>query len=519
MKHSPVVVMSKSLLGAMIYMGCLASGYADCPGDATNSSVAAEYIFPEGTGSNTINTGVDGAVGDFVLVRGAEFDQDVPDVQGDCGWSVFLPSSGSGSTTPAIESDPTYDPLRGTDHFTLMAWVKRESSAANQNTSARIISDTSSTSLSTNTAGFEFRFAGSSGVMALRVNGAEVSTTVGGIPPDSSVWHHVAVVYDGNRPATNPLTRNVHFYVDGVQRGDGNTLLGAVVAVNTNRLTLGNSSVSRGVGNLLVGKIDGAVILYDFAPAAVGNGQTNEAILCYRNRPDDVEPPVISGPSDVVVSADSGTCVATNVNLGAPVVSDNCGVSFVTNTAPTQFSIGSTYVVWTAVDDAGNASSSTQVVTVIDNEPPLVICPADMEIDAGPCLAPVPAAEVDIGEPQISDNCGVPSSIGLAPAEFAIGTNAVVWRVWDASGNTNECTQLVVVVPSRVADCDGDGMSDWWEVHYGLDPFDDGSTNPDNGPNGDLSGDGITNLEVYLAGGNPHIFYAIPRIRITYPKK
>lgn len=519
MNHSTVEVMSTSLFGAMIYIGCLTCGYADCPGDGTNSTVVAEYIFPEGAGTNTINAGVDEAAGDLVLVRGAEFDEDVPDVQDDCGWSVFLPSSGSGSTTPAVESDIAYEPLAGAERFTLMAWVRRESSAANQNTSARIISDTSSTSLSTNTAGFEFRFVGSAGTLALRVNGVEVSTTVGGVPPDSDTWQHVAVVYDGTRPATNVLSRNVHFYVDGMQRGDGNHLVGAVVAANSNRLTLGNSSVSRGLGNLLVGKIDRVVILYDFAPDAVGNGQTNEAILCYRNRPDDVEPPVISGPSDVVVFADPGTCVATNVILGDPVVSDNCGIVFVTNTAPAQFSIGTTHVVWTAGDDAGNVSSSTQVVTVVDNVAPVVTCPPDMEIDAGPCLAPVPATEVDLGEPQINDNCGFPSFIGVTPAEFAIGTNVVVWRAWDASGNTNECTQIVVVVPSRVADCDEDGMSDWWEVYYGLDPFDDGSINPDNGPNGDLSGDGITNLEVYLAGGNPHIFYVFPSIRITYPEK
>lgn len=513
---------SSMILPAALYL-CItnmtAHAIVDCPGDGTNSAVVAEYVFGEGSGSEVFNSGLDGEDGDATLIYGADYHTDVPPSNDECGWSIQLPSSGSGSTTPAIETSTAYDPLAGASSFTIMAWVKRESGAANQNTSARIVSDTSSTSLSTNTAGVEFRFTGTAGTLSLRVNGNEVGTSIGGIAPNSNAWHHVAVVFDGTRPATNTLTRNVHFYVDGVQKGDGNTLQGVLVADNTNRLTLGNSAVSRGVGNLLVGKMDNLIILRNFAPDAVGNGQTNEAILCYRNRPDDLESPIISGPSDVSVSADPGTCVATNVNLGEPVVSDNCGVSFVTNTAPAQFSIGSTYVVWTAVDYAGNTASSTQVVIVVEYESPLVICPPDMEIDAGPCLTPVPVAEVDLGEPQIFDNCGVSSSIGITPAEFVIGTNAVIWRAWDASGNTNECTQLVVVVPSRVADCDGDGMSDWWEVYYGLDPFDDGSVNPDNGPNGDLSGDGITNLEVYLAGGNPHIFYSVPKIRITYPEK
>ena len=342
MKSRKVSSLGKPLALLVFCHAVTLTGYADCPGDGTNSAVVAEYVFSEGVGTNALNTGTDGLPGDLVLVRSAAFSADVPVVYDDCGWSVVFPNSGSGATTPAAESDTAYDPLSGAERFTLMAWVKRESAASSQNTSARIFSDTSSTALSTNTAGFEFRFAGSSGTLSLRVNGVEVSTTVGGVPPDSAAWQHVAVVYDGARPATNALSRNVHFYVDGIQRGDGNTLQGAVVAANSNRLTLGNSSVSRGVGNLLVGKIDGAVILYDYAPDAVGNGQTNETILCYRNRPDDVEPPVISGPSGVAVTANPGTCVATDVNLGEPVVSDNCGVSFVTNTATAQFSIGST---------------------------------------------------------------------------------------------------------------------------------------------------------------------------------
>ncbi|MEI8080002.1 MAG: hypothetical protein WCH61_10295, partial [bacterium] len=46
-------------------------------------------------------------------------------------------------------------------------------------------------------------------------------------------------------------------------------------------------------------------------------------------------------------------------------------------------------------------------------------------------------------------------------------------------------------------DSDGDGMPDWWEVAYGLDPFvNDADLNPD--------GDLLINLEEYFAGTNPH---------------
>ena len=63
----------------------------------------------------------------------------------------------------------------------------------------------------------------------------------------------------------------------------------------------------------------------------------------------------------------------------------------------------------------------------------------------------------------------------------------------------------------------GDGLPDGWKVQYRLDPFDDGVigdynlhtgkviTNNLNGPNGTPANDGITNLQKYINGGDPHV--------------
>jgi len=276
-----------------------------------NTEVAAEYFFFEGTGTAVLNTGTDEDDGNAEMVYGAAFSTDVPTSNADCGWSMNIPNTGSGSTTPGLETLNTYDALASASNFTIMAWVKRESASSSANTSARIVSDTSALSLSETTAGVEFRFSGSSGTLAVRVNGNESSTSVGGTAPDSEIWTHVAVVYDGTRPATNTITRNVHFYENGIQRGNGNTLTGEVVRVNSNCLTVGNSSVSRGVANTMVGKIDDVLVIPGYAPQAVGSGKTNDEILCFMTVNDDIERPVISAPEDVSVNTDTGLCTAS----------------------------------------------------------------------------------------------------------------------------------------------------------------------------------------------------------------
>ena len=415
-----------------------------CPGDGTNSSVAVEYIFYEGSGTNAFNSGADGTAADAHLTNGVVFSTDVPPANVNCGYSISLPSTGSGSTTPAVEASNAYDPLAGATNFTIMAWVKRLSSSTNNNQSARIVSDTSSVTLTNTTSGFEFRFSGAAGTLALRVNGNELVTTVGGIAPNEGNWHHVAVVYDGSLPATNGLTRHAHFYVDAVQRGLGvsNATLEVTVATNSNPLTIGNSSVSRGVNNLLVGKMDDVRILRGFAPEAVGNGNTNATILCYMNSKDDFEPPTITCPGNVITNADMGVCYASGVELGTPTTSDNCITTTVTNNAPTIFPVGLTYVVWTASDLNGNSSVCTQQVTVVEHQAPTITCPTAVVTNStGGCNA----TGVVLGTPTTSDNCMVASVTNNAPTSFPPGTNIVTWTVYDTSGNSNSCLQYVIV--------------------------------------------------------------------------
>jgi hypothetical protein len=85
-------------------------------------------------------------------------------------------------------------------------------------------------------------------------------------------------------------------------------------------------------------------------------------------------------------------------------------------------------------------------------------------------------------------------------AAAADGTGAALLRV-SPTGFGNDPTNWAAVVPNfgGGTDTDGDGMPDWWENLYAptLNP-----NNP-NDANIDSDGDGMTNLQEYIAGTNP----------------
>ncbi len=78
----------------------------------------------------------------------------------------------------------------------------------------------------------------------------------------------------------------------------------------------------------------------------------------------DTEAPTIIAPANVTTNTDAGICTASNVTLGTPTGTDNCGTVTFTNDAPTIFPIGLTNVTWTANDGNGNTATALQTITV-----------------------------------------------------------------------------------------------------------------------------------------------------------
>ncbi|MBL1279261.1 MAG: HYR domain-containing protein [Fluviicola sp.] len=172
---------------------------------------------------------------------------------------------------------------------------------------------------------------------------------------------------------------------------------------------------------------------------AAGNSSTCTQVVTVV----DTEIPTITCPLPITLSADAGSCDATNPSIGMAVGNDNCSVASVTNDAPTTFPLGMTVVTWTVTDDAGNTATCTQNVTIIDTEMPTIVCPADYTASTagGSC----DVTGISFGTPTVNDNCMVASVTNDAPVTFPLGTTVVTWTVTDAAGNTATCMQNVIV--------------------------------------------------------------------------
>ena len=164
----------------------------------------------------------------------------------------------------------------------------------------------------------------------------------------------------------------------------------------------------------------------------------------------DNEPPSITCPTNITVSADTNSCSATNVNLGAPVTSDNCAVAGVTSNAPASYPLGTNTVTWTVTDTSGNTNSCQQLVIVRDTQAPAISCPGNLNFitDPGQCSRSNVTFTVTF-----SDNCSGPAlaqTAGLASgATFPKGVTTNRFTVTDGSGNSNSCSFTVTVTDNQ----------------------------------------------------------------------
>jgi hypothetical protein len=173
--------------------------------------------------------------------------------------------------------------------------------------------------------------------------------------------------------------------------------------------------------------------------------------------------PVVTPPAAVTLNTGPGatSCGVTVSNLdgtlGTGSATDNCpGVQNPPSRSGVPsgnfFPVGQTTLTYSATDAHGNSSSAQQVVTVVDNTPPVISCPANITIEPT-CPS---GAKATYSTPTATDNCGVqsvtrnPGSLASGSV-FPIGTTNVTHTATDIYGNTSSCTFTVTVLtPQQV---------------------------------------------------------------------
>jgi PKD repeat protein len=150
---------------------------------------------------------------------------------------------------------------------------------------------------------------------------------------------------------------------------------------------------------------------------------------------------------DITVALDANgmaTIVASQIDNGS---TDNCSGSLTFDITPNSFDCtvsAPAQVELTVTDAAGNSSTCTATVTLIENTPPTAVCQdITIQLDATG-NASIVGADVDGGS---SDNCGI-ATLDVDPSTFDcsnIGDNTVTLTASDANGNSSTCTAIVTV--------------------------------------------------------------------------
>jgi von Willebrand factor type A domain/Dockerin type I domain len=163
---------------------------------------------------------------------------------------------------------------------------------------------------------------------------------------------------------------------------------------------------------------------------------------------DDTTPPEITCPDDVdiqcggdVPSANFNGLVATDDCDPNPVVTFEGDVSD-GNTCPEV--ITRTY---RATDYSGNFAECTQIITIDDDIPPEITCPANITLD---CTEPTDPSHT--GTATATDNCDADPDITYADVEVN-GSITRTWTATDECDNTDECVQTITIEENDTPVC------------------------------------------------------------------
>ena len=274
---------------------------------------------------------------------------------------------------------------------------------------------------------------------------------------------HTAIVNDNIAPIITSCPGPVTGYADNAECFATGIVLGTPVAIdNCTTVTITNNAPVRfpvGITTVIWTATD-----------ACGNISTCIQTVTIT---DNIQPPTISCPANVVQTALPGNCALNNVTIDNPATWDNCGVVVLTwtmsgattGTSPANginyvsgqaFNVGITTVTYTAGDAASHTASCSFNVWIKDLVKPSFLsgCPADITkaADAGVCTA-----LINVPVPTVSDPCNEGYTVinsfnntNNASGNYPIGSTTVTWTITDASGNVTTCSQIITVTDTQL---------------------------------------------------------------------
>lgn len=158
-----------------------------------------------------------------------------------------------------------------------------------------------------------------------------------------------------------------------------------------------------------------------------------------------IPPTAVCQPYTAVLDATGNASItAANVDNGS---SDNCGVIASRTVTPNTFTCankGPNTVTLTVTDPSGNSASCLATVTVVDNTPPTITCPASFtqSTDLNLCSAVVSfSATASDNCPGVTYSCTPPSG-----STFPKGPTTVNCTATDAGGLTSSACSFTVTV-------------------------------------------------------------------------
>ena len=153
-------------------------------------------------------------------------------------------------------------------------------------------------------------------------------------------------------------------------------------------------------------------------------------------------------PNDIIALANSyeGTTHGAVVNFGSAEVFGSCGAVTASPTSGSFFPVGQTTV---SVSSATGGGSCSFTVTVTEDPPPTISCPAGVSATAEGCTAEVSAE--DLGTPTTSGGTGTVNVTSTRSdsqpltAPFNVGVTTITYTATDAVGRLATCAQTVTV--------------------------------------------------------------------------